>query len=70
MLQAALAAEVDAALGLVKQVEGMVLAADLMDLDVKVTKRVTPKTGTPFSAFIAANPGAANLPYSGAVPTG
>lgn len=70
MLQAALAAEVDAALGLVKQVEGMVLAADLMDLDVKVTKRVTPKTGTPFSAFIAANPGAANLPYSGAVPPG
>ncbi len=65
--QAVVTAELDAVVAMTKQIDGMVIAGDLMDGDVRITKRITPKASTALAAFIAANPGAENLPYKGAI---
>ena len=61
-------AEVDAALQLMRQISGMVVAVDIMGSDVGLTKRVTPKAGSAFADFIAKNSGMGDLPYKNAIP--
>lgn len=68
MAQEILKAELDAAMGMVRQLEGMALALDLAGDHLRFTKRLTPKADTPLAGFVAANPGADSLPFSGAIP--